>query len=344
MKLTGYQLKGEIKMPNQTNSSERTNTPTLRRCATIELHQKLLEESEQYKNARAEIERVTNEFLNSARIESERPVVKIPVVVHIVWNTEEQNISDEQVHSQIDVLNRDFRATNPDIANVPSAFKDSVSDARVEFFLATKDPDGNQTNGITRTHTNEQSFLADDNFVKSQSTGGVDAWPADKYLNLWVCPNILDEKGNSVLGYAQFPGGPSETDGVVIAYKFFGTIGTATEPYHLGRTATHEIGHWFNLRHIWGDDERLPDVCSGSDRVDDTPNQGVQNFGSSHKATQHNPKITFPHTSCNDVPHGDMYMNYMDYVDDDTMVMFTKGQVDRIDACLAGPRSSFLTN
>ncbi|HDR3652465.1 TPA: zinc metalloprotease [Bacillus anthracis] len=326
-------------MPNQTNSSETTNTPTVRRCATIELHHKLLNESEQYKNARIEIESVTNDFMNSARIESERPVVKIPVVVHIVWNTEEQNISDEQVHSQIDVLNRDFRATNPDIANVPSAFKDSVSDARVEFFLATKDPDGNQTNGITRTHTNEQSFLADDNSVKSQSTGGVDAWPADKYLNLWVCPKILDENHDIVLGYAQFPGGPAETDGVVIAYKYFGTTGTAEKPFHLGRTATHEIGHWFNLFHIWGDDRN---ACTGSDRVSDTPNQGGHNGGKSSQGT--NPDITFPHISCNNGPDGDMFMNYMDYVNDDTMVMFTKGQVDRIDACLAGPRSSFLTN
>lgn len=326
--------KGEIKMPNQTNSSERTNTPTLRRCATIELHQKLLEESEQYKNARAEIERVTSEFLNSARLESERPVVKIPVVVHVVWNTEEQNISDEQVQSQIDVLNRDFRATNPDIANVPSAFKDSVSDARVEFFLATKDPKGNQTNGITRSHTTNQSFLMRNNPVKFKNKGGTDAWPSDKYLNLWVCPQILDNDGEEVLGYAQFPGGSTKTDGVVIEYKYFGTTGTATVPYHLGRTATHEIGHWFNLYHIWGDDQRLPDICSGSDRVDDTPNQGEPNYG----------KPTFPHTSCNNGPNGDMFMNFMDYVHDDTMFMFTKDQVDRIDACLAGPRSSFLTN
>ncbi|MDA2358998.1 zinc metalloprotease [Bacillus cereus] len=320
-------------MTNHTNSSERTNTPTVRRCATIDLHHKLLEESEQYKNARIEIENITNEFLNSARLESERPVVKIPVVVHVVWNTEEQNISDEQVHSQIEVLNRDFRATNPDVANVPSAFKDSVSDARVEFFLATKDPNGNQTNGITRTHTTKQSFSHIDDPVKSQSTDGVNAWPADKYLNMWVC-----KLEGGLLGYAQFPGAPPKTDGVVITYTAFGTTGTATKPFHLGRTATHEIGHWFNLFHIWGDDGS---ACNGSDRVDDTPNQGGDNTGSSQGAR---PEITFPHISCNNEPDGDMFMNYMDYVDDDTMVMFTKGQVDRIDACLAGPRSSFLTN
>ncbi|MGD6869229.1 zinc metalloprotease [Bacillus cereus] len=321
-------------MTNHTNSSEKTITPTVRRCATIDLHHKLLQESEQYKNARVEIESMTNEYLNSARVQEERPVVKIPVVVHVVWNTEEQNISEEQVHSQIDVLNLDFRAANPDIANVPSVFKDSVSDARVEFFLATKDPNGNQTNGIVRTHTTKQSFPYLDDSIKSKNTGGADAWPSDKYLNLWVCPQILDEDGEEILGYAQFPGGLSETDGVVIAYTCFGKTGTATRPYHLGRTATHEIGHWFNLYHIWGDDQRSPNTCSGSDKVDDTPNQEKPNFK----------RPTFPHTSCNNGPDGDMFMNFMDYVYDDTMFMFTKGQVDRIDACLAGPRSSFLTN
>ncbi|PRT27459.1 zinc metalloprotease [Bacillus thuringiensis] len=313
-------------MTNHTNSSEKTITPTVRRCATIDLHHKLLQESEQYKNARVEIESMTKEYVNSARVQEERPVVKIPVVVHVVWNTEEQNISEEQVHSQIDVLNLDFRAANPDIANVPSVFKDSVSDARVEFILATKDPNGNQTNGITRTHTTKQSFSYLDDPVKSQSTGGVNAWPADKYLNLWVC-----KLEDGLLGYAQFPGGPSKTDGVVIGYNYFGTTGTATEPFHLGRTATHEIGHWLNLFHIGGDDGG---ACNGTDRVEDTPNQADQNTG----------KPTFPTISCDNGPNGDMFMNYMDYVDDDTMVMFTKGQVDRIDACLAGPRSSFLTN
>ncbi|PEQ32299.1 zinc metalloprotease [Bacillus thuringiensis] len=313
-------------MTNHTNSSEKTITPTVRRCATIDIHHKLLQESEQYKNARVEIESMTKEYLNSARVQEERPVVKIPVVVHVVWNTEEQNISEEQVHSQIDVLNLDFRAANPDITNVPSVFKDSVSDARVEFFLATKDPNGNQTNGITRTHTTKQSFSHLDDPVKSQSTGGENAWPADKYLNLWVC-----KLKDGLLGYAQFPGGPPKTDGVVIGYYYFGTTGTATEPYHLGRTATHEIGHWLNLFHIGGDDGG---ACSGTDRVEDTPNQADQNTG----------KPTFPTISCDNGPNGDMFMNYMDYVDDDTMVMFTKGQVDRIDACLAGPRSSFLTN
>jgi hypothetical protein len=130
------------------------------------------------------------------------------------------------------------------------------------------------------------------------------------------------------LGYAQFPGGPKATDGVVILNTAFGTEGTATAPFNLGRTVTHEVGHWLNLRHIWGDTLD----CSGGDRVADTPNCAGPNFGQ--------PK--FPTVSCGNAPHGDMFMNYMDYVDDAAMFMFTAGQVSRMSACLAGPRKSLV--
>jgi hypothetical protein len=134
------------------------------------------------------------------------------------------------------------------------------------------------------------------------------------------------------LGYAQFPGGPADTDGVVIAYTAFGDTGTAAPPFDKGRTATHEIGHWLNLRHIWGDDCPSSNQCSGSDFVADTPNQECMNYSCPD----------FPHVSCNNDPNGDMFMNYMDYVDDPCMIMFTKGQSARMDAALAGPRSTIL--
>jgi hypothetical protein len=133
-----------------------------------------------------------------------------------------------------------------------------------------------------------------------------------------------------LLGYAQFPGGPPGTDGVVILNAAFGTTGTATAPYNLGRSATHEVGHWLNLRHIWGDTED----CSGTDFVDDTPNAQHPNYG----------KPTFPHISCTNGPNGDMFMNYMDYVDDAAMFMFTAGQVVRMQATLAGPRAPLVAN
>ncbi|GIM29981.1 zinc metalloprotease [Clostridium polyendosporum] len=302
--------------------------PLRRTCATEDVHKRLLRESSKYREARTQIENMTLNLMEDTSRNAIVDVVKIPIVIHVVWNKPDQNISIAQIKSQIDVLNRDFRAQNLDVSQVPSEWKDLVSDTLIEFHLATKDPNGNQTNGITVTQTTKISFSHDDDSVKSQSSGGADPWPADRYLNLWVCP--LE---GGLLGYAQFPGGPDETDGVVINYIAFGTVGTAQAPFNLGRTATHEIGHWLNLRHIWGDDQSKPNKCSGSDQVEDTPNQAVPNRGSN---------TIFPHITCNNGPTGDMFMNYMDYVDDKVMVMFTKGQVDRMHACLNGPRSSFL--
>ena len=221
------------------------------------------------------------------------------------------------------MLNRDFRAINADISQTPSVFQPLIGDPKIEFALAAVDPQGNPTGGIIRKQTSTTSFTADDK-VKSSATGGANPWPADKYLNLWVC-NL----SGGLLGYAQFPGGPAATDGVVVTYTAFGTTGTAQPPFHKGRTATHEIGHWLNLNHIWGDDGT---GCSGTDNVADTPNQGGFNVGCP----------TFPHVSCNNGPNGDLFMNYMDYVDDGCMVMFTQGQVTRMEACLAGPRPSFV--
>jgi hypothetical protein len=296
--------------------------PRRRTCGTMDVHRRLLIESPEYRAARADIENATLARMALAPEARFAGVARIPVVVHVVWNTAAQTISDAQITSQIDVLNQDFRATNPDVSTVPSVFAGLVADARLEFFLATTDPSGNPTNGITRTPTNRASFT-DDDAVKSAATGGTDAWPADRYLNMWVCQ--LD--GGGLLGYAQFPGGPAETDGVVITHTAFGTTGTAAAPFHLGRTATHEIGHYLNLFHIWGDDGS---GCTGSDQVDDTPNQGGPNLGCP----------TFPHVSCNNGPNGDLFMDYMDYVDDACMVMFTHGQAARMEACIDTVRSS----
>jgi hypothetical protein len=244
--------------------------------------------------------------------------ITIPVVVHVVYKTAAENISVAQIKSQIKVLNKDYRAKNPDKSKVPPVWKGLVSDVGTQFALATKDPKGKPTTGITRTKTTRTEFDTDDS-VKFSATGGVNAWPTDKYLNIWVC-----SLANGILGYAQFPGGPKKTDGVVILNTAFGTSGTASPPFNLGRTATHEVGHWLNLRHIWADTED----CSGSDFVADTPNAAGPNYG----------KPKFPHVTCNNGPSGDMFVNYMDYVDDDSMFMFTTQQVVRMQAALNGPR------
>ncbi|MFL5313203.1 MAG: M43 family zinc metalloprotease [Myxococcales bacterium] len=295
--------------------------PRTRRCGTMDVHRRLLSQLPDYVRARGIIENHALAYERGERAAVRSGVTRVPVIVHVVWNAAAQNISDAQIASQIDVLNHDFRRTNSDVSSTPAVFLPLATDARVEFFLATVSPGGAPTNGIERRQTTVPSFSTND-AVKSNATGGLDAWPADRYLNIWVCP-----LGGGLLGYAQFPGGPAATDGVVILHSAFGTTGTAAAPFNLGRTATHEIGHWLNLNHIWGDDGT---ACTGTDNVADTPNQGGPNFGAP----------AFPRTSCNNAPNGDMFMNYMDYVDDRAMFMFSAGQVARMQACLDGARSA----
>lgn len=241
---------------------------------------------------------------------------EIPVVVHVLYRAEADDLSDEQIASQIDVLNEDYAAANGDLKNVPPVFTDRVGNPGLRFALATEDPTGAPTSGITRRKITAAAFGVDDR-MKAESTGGTDPWDTTRYLNIWVC-----RLSGGVLGYAQFPGGPPETDGVVILTSAFGRGGSAAAPFDLGRTTTHEVGHYLNLSHIWGE-ARVP-TCTDSDSVDDTPNQWGPNFG----------KPAFPSASCENIPDGDLFMNYMDYVDDDTMVMFSDGQVARMHAAL----------
>jgi hypothetical protein len=293
--------------------------PRRRTCAHMVVHELLAETRPDYRKYRLEAEDETRRSIESGQaMRVADRLITIPVVVHVVQGTDQGNISDAQVKSQIDSLNRDYRAKNPDIKKVPKVWRSLAIDPKIQFTLATKDPRGKQTSGITRTTTKAASFGPNDT-VKSAKTGGVNPWPTDRYLNIWVC-NL----GQGLLGYAQFPGGPSKTDGVVILHTAFGTQGTATAPFNKGRTATHEVGHYLGLRHIWGD----RNDCSGDDFVADTPGARAANYG----------KPDFPQITCNNGPSGDMFMNYMDYVDDAAMFMFTAGQVARMNATLAGPR------
>lgn len=296
----------------------------VRKCATMEVFNREAERHPSYRRAQAAIENNITALLSnykSFRITKPQP---IQVVVHVIYQTDEQNITEEQVASQLEVLNKDFRAQNADKGKVPEVWTSLVADTFIEFVLATVSADGSATNGITRTKTEVPAF-GTDNAVKYTSEGGKSPWPTDRYLNIWVC-----SLGNSILGYAQFPGGPAETDGVVIDYHAFGTTGTATAPFNLGRTATHEIGHYLNLSHIFGDGRTAN--CDDTDYVDDTPNQLGPNYQ----------KPVFPTISCNNAPNGDMFVNYMDYVDDDTMFMFTEGQAARMNATLSGPRATLI--
>ncbi len=306
--------------------NKRTNQLRPRMCGSQYHHLMLCDQYPEYRAIRARMDREMQKMLTdpatTARLMgARRKIYTIPVVVHVIHKTAEENISDAQIKSQIAVLNADYSAKNSDKSKVPAVWKGLVGDAGVQFRLATADPKGNATTGITRTQTIVAEF-GDNDAMKFRSRGGADAWPSKKYLNIWVCT-----LGGGLLGYAQFPGMPARTDGVVILNTAFGTSGTAAEPFNLGRTATHEVGHWLNLRHIWGD----TNDCTGSDQVEDTPKAQTANTG----------KPTFPNVTCMNAPNGDMFMNYMDYVDDDSMYMFTSGQVARMRATLTGPRKTF---
>ena len=282
-----------------------------RMCASHEHNEALMMSDPMFKANQQSIEAFTTRFVSLNPDLQTRAVVTIPVVVHVVYKTAAENISDAQIQSQIDILNADFRKLNADVSKVPAAFQALVADCEVQFCLAKRSPTGAVTTGIERKATTKKSFTTNDG-VKSVSGGGLAAWDATKYLNLWCCTI-----SGGVLGYAQFPGGSATTDGVVILNTAFGSGGSTVSPFNKGRTGTHEVGHWLNLRHIWGDDNG---ACTGSDLVSDTPNQGAENYGC--------PAAT--KASCSN--GGDMFMNYMDYTNDVCMYMFSAGQKARMQA------------
>jgi hypothetical protein len=308
-----------------TGLNAQTHSHNGRVCGAMEHLQMQLAQDPTLKERMMKQEAETQAYIKSGN--HTRVVVTIPVVVHVLYKTTAENISDAQVNSQLTVLNNDFRKLNADASLVPAAFAGLAADCEVNFCLAQRTPTGAATTGIVRKSTTVASWTTND-AIKYSAQGGDDAWDATKYLNLWV-----GTLGGGLLGYAQFPGtGLAATDGVVILNTAFGTTGTAAAPFNKGRTATHEVGHWLNLYHIWGDDSG---ACTGTDNVSDTPNQAGENYG----------VPTYPKTdACTATAPGVMFMNYMDYVDDAAMYMFTTGQKTRVQAALAGPRAALATS
>jgi hypothetical protein len=284
-------------------------SPNQRKCGVMAAMNRLIEIDPSIRQRQLDLENATRARRATGEV-VKRGLLKIPVIVHIIYKTDEQNIDDDQIQSQIDVLNKDFRAQNTDINKIPPVWRSLATDTQLEFNL----------DRVTRTQTTQGPFPTDDS-MKFSASGGHDVITPDTHLNIWVC-----DISNGILGYAQFPGGPPDTDGVVILYTAFGTKGTANAPYNLGRTTTHEIGHYLNLHHVFGDSP-VP-TCNDDDFISDTPTQLAPNFGSP----------TFPSISCNNGPNGDMFVNYMDYVDDDTMFMFTAQQVMRMRTALSQQR------
>jgi hypothetical protein len=296
-----------------------------RNCGTMEHLAFQMQNDPGLSQRMAEIETFTNNF-TIANPGTPKAIVTIPVVFHVLYNNTAQNISDALILAQLDQLNKDFARLNSDANNTPSAFQSLATNTNIQFCLAQRDASGNATTGIVRKSTTVTSFSSNDG-VKYTAQGGDNAWDATKYLNIWVC-NL----GGGLLGYAQFPGGAAATDGVVLLYSSIGSLTNpgSSSPYNYGRTATHEVGHWLNLRHIWGD------ANCGNDQVSDTPTQQTSNYGCP----------TFPKVTCSNGANGDMFMNYMDYTDDACMNMFSVGQATRMNALFAtgGARIGLLTS
>jgi hypothetical protein len=310
------------------------------RCGTVE-YMKSLEGTSLGKN-RQQFERWMEQRLRAKKprdLQRQQAIFQIPVVVHVIHAGEAvgsgRNISDAQILSQIAVLNEDYQRLNDDAQSTPSEFQGVAGSLDLEFVLAKQDPEGFATNGIVRVQGPQQSWSINENYnLKSLSY-----WPAEEYLNIWVC----DLTG--ILGYSQFPvsglpglensSGNRLTDGIVIAYRAFGSnkgggsFDLLTK-YNRGRTTTHEVGHFFGLRHIWGDDEG---ECGGTDYVDDTPNQS----GNSSGCPDH------PRTTCGVTS---MFQNFLDYTDDTCMNLFTQGQIDRMTTVLQNSprRATLLTS
>ncbi|MEO7264627.1 MAG: zinc metalloprotease [Ferruginibacter sp.] len=311
----------------KTNDTEKVNTENVtaslvinRTCASADILSAQLAADPGLRARREALETFTrSNIANNLQRNAAVTSITIPVVVNVVYYTAAENISLQQIQSQIDVLNEDFNKKNKDVTGVPSVFKPVVADVGINFVLSE----------VVRRQSNRKAWPPVDG-MKHYAGGGIDATDPEHKLNMWSC-NL----GQNLLGYAYYPGTVSPTiDGVVILYSAFGSRekfpgGTYINNYDLGRTATHEVGHWVNLIHIWGDDGGS---CSGSDMVDDTPNQASENYRCP----------VFPSVSCNN--NGDMSMNYMDYTYDRCMFMFSKGQADRSLAVFApgGPRVGYI--
>ena len=282
-----------------------SNKRDIKRCNSTQALQKRIQKNPQlsYKLgvARTEIQSLKKSRLKSINGE----IITIPVVVHVLYRTDQENISDAQIASQLAVLNEDFRRKNSDRDNQWS----QADDMQIEFCLANVDPNGNPTTGINRRKTTKRDWDSADEDMKLSNRGGIDSWDIDSYLNIWVC--VLDE----TLGFSTFPGENTALDGIVVTTAAFGSKDKGNgfylkDYYNLGRTATHEVGHFLGLEHIWGGSNR---GCSEDDFIDDTPNAEDANTGANCNSP----------SSCGSK---DMIQNYMDYSDDACMNLFTRGQ------------------
>ncbi len=279
------------------------------------------------KQEKKQLKQLISERLQEASTGTQKAEVflTVPVVFHIVLSNPSL-VTDAQLKAQLDTLNKDYAGTNGDTLHIPPWFKPLFGKANIQFALAVQTPDGEPTTGIERITTSHGQFDVFTNDVKHTATGGVEAWNTDNYLNVWVC-----ELANGYLGLATFPDdNDSANQGAMIEYRSI--PGGSFTNYNGGKTLSHEIGHYFNLYHVWGDDNG---ACTGTDYVDDTPNQG--NYTSGCPGND-----TVVVDNCSPVAPGILFQDYMDYSYDNCLVMFTVDQVARMQAAALTWRSAII--
>jgi hypothetical protein len=284
-----------------------------RNCASQDILEHELKKNPELAIKIEKIEEFSKKAIQSDIFEIAQIQIVIPVVINVLYRTSEENISSSQIQSQIDALNQDFNGINSEFNQVPGIFAGVKANVGITFVL----------DRVIKIQTTRTEWAVLNEEMKKTAFGGIAPTSPTNKLNLWVCT-----LAGGILGYAKAPGTALELDGVVIDSRYFGTNGRATAPFHKGRTATHEIGHWLNVRHIWGDS-----TC-GNDLVSDTPSHNAANYGSP----------VFPHYStCLGNPI-EMTMNFMDYTNNVSMYMFTNGQRDRMRAQFlpGGYRYTFL--
>jgi hypothetical protein len=304
------------------------------KCGTVLYHQ-----IQKERDVNKERENVFEDFIQeklkekkaNQAFKTQQNLYEIPVVIHIIHNGEaigeEVNLSEERILSQIKTLNEDYRRLNADTILTPPQYLDVAADTEIEFVLARSDPNGSPTTGIIRIQGAKSGWrISEDEELKRNSY-----WPAEDYLNIWVT-NLASD----LLGYSQFPVSDLEglefssnnrlTDGVVIDYLYFGENADIF-PRSIGRTTTHEVGHYLGLRHIWGDG-----ACDVDDFCNDTPPARSPNYSCNNERS-----------SCGS---RDMFENYMDYTDDQCMNLFTLCQKNRMRIVLENSprRSSLVTS
>ncbi|MCW1964708.1 zinc metalloprotease [Chryseobacterium viscerum] len=307
---------------NEVQAEQETSSLASKRiCPSEEMRQEALQKDPALRQKVDEIEANAKRFSNNLALGKVLAdgTVEIPVVVNVIYKTTAQNVSDARIAEQIAVLNADYGGTNSDASLIPTEFQGvKAGDAKIRFRLVN----------TIRKATTKTSWSKTDrinNTMKKASTGGIDATNSTNYFNIWIVGSMPDPQGN-ILGYATFPEDAGTwKDGVVLAAPYVGKTG-ASAPFNLGRTATHEVGHYLGLRHIWGD------TNCGDDLIADTPTQTTANTG----------KPTYPlYNTCYGVKRSVMFMNYMDYSDDNSLYMFTAGQKTKMQSVTAssGARS-----